>query len=406
MKMNKKAVMAVSLVVGAIMLTTSAFANFVNSSGYDNCKNSLKKMIGDRNHTLDMRYEMFVDDTSIGLATYKELLNLDSDDSKLNLVYTTENQDYRRQENTYFQDGERISKTTYEDLTGENDTSEYYHGREYYIDDLDPNVGYLFEINDAEDEKTVEKIVRFAELGCDLIVGDLKNNVILVDSDDEKDTYAIDLTSYQIPEIVSAGMSLIFAEGNSYYMENKPADVDEMMRDEPLALLGTDPVIDGGKATVTIDSEGRMLNIYGELSVSGTDPFGNDHTFKMVVDINGSDYGTTVPERIDITGKAVERASKWRENRVKNIEDMLAVDDLDSETREDLQDELEELKQTLEDIANGNMDEGTDEKAVETTEVTENPDGSVEVKIADDANSSSIGIIGGSDGPTTVYISD
>lgn len=407
MKMNKKIVMAVSVAVGAVMLTTSAFANFVNASGYNSCKSALKNMIGDRNHTYDMSFEMVIDDTSIGTAKYRELLNMDSENAKFNRIYSSEDADFRVQENSYFQDGERISKTIYEDLkTGETEINRY-NGGEYYIDDEDPCVGYLFEIDDGEDRKKLDKVIRFMELGCDLIVGDLKNNVILIDSDDTKDTYAIDLAGYQIPEIISTGMSVIFAEGNSYYTEHPYDNVQELWNDNPIALLGTDPVIDGGKATVSVDKEGRLSNLHGELSVSGTDPFGDDHTLKVTIDINGSDYGTTEPERIDLTGKVVERQSMWRESRVKNIENMLLEnEDLDSETREDLQEELENLQEELNDIANGNMDEATDETA-ETTEVTENPDGSVDVRISDTgANSSSIGVIGGSDGPTSIYVAN
>ena len=45
MKFNKKSIMAISLVVGAVMLSTSAFANYINSSGYTACKEAGKKLL-------------------------------------------------------------------------------------------------------------------------------------------------------------------------------------------------------------------------------------------------------------------------------------------------------------------------------------------------------------------------
>jgi hypothetical protein len=139
--------------------------------------------------------------------------------------------------------------------------------------------------NDTEEEKkTNERIIRFAELAMDTVIGDLKNNIVYVSGDDNSSTYEINLDAVQIPELVNAGLSAMFSSMNEY--DNN----------DPYMILGTDPIVKNASMKFTVDNEGRLTD--GTANVTMT---GEGHDAAVDISIKLSDYGTTKPQRVDIS---------------------------------------------------------------------------------------------------------
>ena len=389
MKFNKKSIMAISLVVGAVMLSTSAFANYINSSGYTACKEAGKRLLKEKNYTLALDGKVNIDDEEAYSTNIKQLLDADGD-VKLNLISKSTDCGDVTENEEYFQDGQRITghKYTYTETDGSvttnNDMEYYVHDDEMYSSD---SVGDLFNVSENSND-LIDKEIRFAELAMDAVVGDLKNNVILVNTDNDINTYAIDLESYQIPEIVNVGLSLAtgFAVPDYEYTEE---ELQQEYKYSPGLKVAKDMKVDNGNLKVGLDNEGRLVSADCTINFSGKDLSDNPHNASIVFSISVSDYGTTQPQRFDISGKKVSYTSQWREDRIIDIENELQDEDLTEEDRKYLEDEKKDLQEQIE-------NNSADSEYAPTAEEPE--------KAAAVQETASVGIIGGADGPTSIIV--
>ena len=60
-----------------------------------------------------------------------------------------------------------------------------------------------------------DKMVKFLSVFADTVVGDLKNNVVLVNDEDGIRSYSLDVTADQVPALISAGLDLVLAQENT-----------------------------------------------------------------------------------------------------------------------------------------------------------------------------------------------
>lgn len=70
---------------------------------------------------------------------------------------------------------------------------------------------------------------------------------------------------------------------------------------DPYTLLGTDPIVKNVSVKFTVDNEGRFTNLNAEASMVGNDSNGEKHEATVNITLDMSDYGTTKPERVDIS---------------------------------------------------------------------------------------------------------
>ena len=101
----------------------------------------------------------------------------------------------------------------------------------------------------------------------------------------------MNLDAIQIPEVANAGLSAMFSENI--------ADSDD--DSDPYILLGTDPIVKNVSVKFTVDNEGRFTNLNAEASMVGNDSNGEKHEATVNITLDMSDYGTTKPERVDIS---------------------------------------------------------------------------------------------------------
>lgn len=286
MKSNKKKItMAIGMVLGVTVLAGATFASYNTSNGYDVAKTAVKGLMKNENYTANMTTKISLDGKEISSDTLKELYDRNGD-VKINKENKVSSYDYNNEYREWVQDDTNIISSTHYD--GEKTTFVEENASEYQnlFGEFDK-----FYTEDANEDKRNQKMVNFVELIADTMIGDLKNNIIYVSGDDNSSTYEMNLDAIQIPEVANAGLSAIFSENI--------ADSDD--GSDPYTLLGTDPIVKNVSVKFTVDNEGRFTNLNAEASMVGNDSNGEKHEATVNITLDMSDYGTTKPERVDIS---------------------------------------------------------------------------------------------------------
>lgn len=285
MKSNKKKItMAIGMALGVTVLAGAAFASYNTSNGYDVAKTAVKGLLKNENYTANMTAKISIDGNEISSDTAKELYDRNGD-VKINKEHTVSSQNYNVENKTWLQDNTNITLMTRRD--GEKATLVEENASDYLI----VNGGFdEFYTEDANEDKRNQKMVNFVELIGDTLIGDLKNNIIYVSGDDNSSTYEMNLDAIQIPEVANAGLSVMFNPTGDAYDDS-----------EPYTLLGTDPIVKNVSVKFTVDNEGRFTNLNAEASMVGNDSNGEKHEATVNITLDMSDYGTTKPERVDIS---------------------------------------------------------------------------------------------------------
>lgn len=195
-KGRKHVVTATCLLVGMFVLTTAVYANYDDARGYTNYKDAVKNLVFyEDNFTANGEMAVLVDNEK--MASMGGTFRLDNDD----LYISTSSQDSFGQENDKYESVE-ITKD----------------GKKYYYSP-DSNSYSVYEDVDSDfrpdmSDPTIKKSIKFAELFADTMVGDLKNNFVLTSKDGDNRNYSVNVSGSQIPEVVNAGISLMFTAAN------------------------------------------------------------------------------------------------------------------------------------------------------------------------------------------------
>ncbi|WP_312091807.1 hypothetical protein [Aminipila sp.] len=195
-KGKKHAVTAVCLLAGMFVLTSSVYANYDNARGYTNYKEAVKDLIlYEDNFSAEGDMSIFVDGEKV--AATKATFKVDGKDYYIRTAMEEELSGKGKQyENIQIHQGGKL----------------YYYYPEtnsYWISENAE--GFRPDMSDP----AVKKGIRFVELFADAMVGDLKNNFVLTSKEGDNRTYSVDVSGSQIPEIVHAGLSLVFTASNT-----------------------------------------------------------------------------------------------------------------------------------------------------------------------------------------------
>lgn len=341
MKKRKHLLTAGCLVTGLLVLSTAVYANYDDAKGYSNYKEALKDLAFEQtNYSIDYKMGFSFDGKDLQNITGK--LKYDNGDQSHEMSLA-------------------------DNMRAKPDSSkviQYHHGKQSTYYDVDTNMYSQYEDSASTgpaiplNESVEKKAVRFVELMADTMVGDLKNNIVLnsVDEDGVRN-YSIDVSGNQIPEVVNAGLSLMFTayntdssnrdgmimrasyendltdeqwesyqdvlenknykgvvyilEDGSYeyyktYDEYKTAVLGNSVEPDDIFIqLGESPYIDSVVCKVGIDKEGRLVSNYLEASLVGKDKNGKKHVAKVVIDASIFDYGNTAADVFDPAGKVL-----------------------------------------------------------------------------------------------------
>lgn len=286
---QKKLTMAVGMALGVTVLAGAAFASYNTSNGYEVGKTAAKGLLNNENYTMDANLRVLIDGEEMTSLTINELYDRNGDVQLNRSEKSTASDEFgdyfgrTTEYKAYKQDGDYISTYYYINEDGNKDEStSVYKNSPYMGRSSCDSMGD----SDEDDRETVDKIVRFVELIGDTVVGDLKNNIVYVSGDDNSSTYEISLDAMQIPEFVNAGMSAMFSSMKQYADES----------DDPFMMFGTDPIVKNASLKFTVDKEGRLTDAAAAAAMSG-----EGHELGMEMSLKMSDYGTTQPQRLDVS---------------------------------------------------------------------------------------------------------
>lgn len=308
---NKYVKTAICFGVGAVLLTAAVFANYDNANGYSVCKGAIKGLLFETNFTANYQMDLKLDGESLTHVEGVHQTNGGGDPSRYNSTSET----------TRYKPGAE-PVTSGSDYINQGDQSIIIYTRgdgtkESYANKIYPNI-----VNGVEEKEDgslignrgdmVEKAINFGEKLCDTLVGDLKNSFILSENKDGVRTYDVSLTGSQMPDLVSAGTSLMVssikegvernreyrAQNPEYYQGEQYLDIDDLLYEKLFA--GGEPMIDSVSGTMGVNEKDQPTLMKGSLTVTGYDEGGQSHTMEISVEVNLSDYGTTAIQPVDL----------------------------------------------------------------------------------------------------------
>lgn len=180
--------------VGVLVLSVSAFAAYGSTSGYGKYKDAVTNLVvNSDNMTMKVSSDLSYD----GDMPFKTVM-------------------------VYKQDGKNSS-------THEKDMSKGSEGSdEYFYSVIDGTATSFFKDSDEYSQfpdesdgtflnmgKYSDKVVKFASLFADTVLGDLKNNVVLVGDEDGIRSYSLDVSAEQVPALINAGIDLVLTQENT-----------------------------------------------------------------------------------------------------------------------------------------------------------------------------------------------
>lgn len=279
---NKKLMMALSFTLGATLLVSTAFADIVSTSGYEQLKQTIKYTSTSCNKNLDS----FTTQFSVTIKDNEKVLFTSIQTDKYDNV-----------------SGSTEHKSTTNYCNGSTDTNESYSDKKcniWYNSWNDTYQIYEYEketkntpfedILKKDEMKDVEKII-------DAGVGNLKDYVLVEEKTDGSKEFSGSLDDAQIPALVNAISSFAFKRTIPDFSEEMGDDFSKIQND-----VFIKSVI--GKATVNKD--GILERIYGAGIISGKDENGTSHDLTLEVLIRLYDINSTVVTKPDLSGKKTE----------------------------------------------------------------------------------------------------
>ncbi len=294
MVIKKKTKAIISLALGTVMFTTTAIAQVLSKSGYDQLKDSVKYTVescttGLSSYTIDSA--VIIKDNSTVILSHNSVVKTDVSNGVKEDISTSLEGSTKR-ENYYYSDrNSYISKNSNDDVYYIN---EYTSPREN-ISPRNP-----FKEKEAAD---VEKIV-------DALVGSLKDAVVVTENSEGSKTLSGSLTESQIPALINAVVSLQSKREFGYRSDNQG----------DMPKITNDVFVKEVKGNMVTTKEGFIESVLGTGVISGKDDNGKEHnlTFELLAKI--SNVNSTKVSKPDLSGKKVEKNREQDYSRLSNPE--------------------------------------------------------------------------------------
>ncbi|WML34776.1 hypothetical protein [Clostridium sp. OS1-26] len=293
MKFKKKTAMILSFAVGTLMFATTAMAEVVSKSGYDQLKDSLKYTAEScttklSNYTADVSF--VAKDNGTLIYSENSLNKYDTSKKAMENV-STRVEGSTKKENYYYSDKNGfISKNS------------------------DQNVYYVSEYTSPREEvRSFENPFKQKEAGdveriADALVGNLKDSVVVTQNPDGSKELSGSLSEAQIPALVNAVVSL--QSKNTF--GNRPNNENNMPK------ITKDIFVKEVKGKMITGKDGLIQSVLGTGVLSGKDESGKEHniTFELLVKITG--VNSTTVKKPDLSGKKVEKSIERDYSKLSN----------------------------------------------------------------------------------------
>jgi len=319
MKLQKKPLMLFSVLIGVVLLASTAFADSMTKTGYEELKDSVKftaASIGNGVDSGTISISYVLKDNEKVLATQTNVRKMDVK----NII--TENK------GTLVIDGVTVQNTySYSDKDSSINYDQYsdtYYVSKFIINNPAPEVtayGNRIFTNPFTNQSAmdVEKIF-------DAAIGNLKNYVFLTVNDDKSKVFTGSLSDAQIPALINAlvsfGSKQMFSTNNTSanYAKDMPAvsaiehsqgaiapeGVQPKSITQPnLPEITGDVFVKNVNGKVTVNKDGLIESVYFYGVLSGKDAQGVIHDLSIEALVKLENINSTIITKPDLTGKKV-----------------------------------------------------------------------------------------------------
>jgi hypothetical protein len=297
-KLRKKTAMVLSFTLGSLMFASTAMAEVMSKSGYDQLKDALKFTADGcsstlKNYTMD--YSLVLKDNDKILESVEQVNKYDllkkafeNTNKNVDNIAGTSNEGY------YYSDENCV-------ISHSNNDENYYESD--YEKKVTPQIfDNPFRAKEAGD---IEKIV-------DAFVGNLKDYVVVKDNSDGSKELSGSLNESQIPTLADALVSYELKNelNNSYRnSQNNPNAAKN------LVFVTKDIYVKEVKGKAVIDKTGLIQSILGTGVVSGRDDKDKEHNYTFEILGKLVDVNSTTVSKPDLKGKTVQKSVQNPENQ-------------------------------------------------------------------------------------------
>jgi hypothetical protein len=282
MKTKKKTVILVGFILGAVLFTTTALADIVTKSGYDQLKDALKltaENCSDKFDSFTWELSYAIQDNGKILASENSTEKYDRKKSATESISHSERVNGQKYNSNSFRD--RTSIITYSASDQTCYVTEFTQERK-------PQEVFFtnpFKENRAED---IEKI-------ADALVGSLKDYVVVTENPDGGKLLSGSLTEVQIPPLVNAVASFYSKQEFTGYGDSN----------DRRPYITRDIFVKEIKGTASLNKDGILESILGTVVLSGKDEQGEVHSISIEVLGKLTDINATTVSKPDLTGKNI-----------------------------------------------------------------------------------------------------
>ena len=302
MKLNKKTATIVSFAIGTIMFTTTAMAQVLTKSGYDQLKDSFKYTAESAttklsSYTGDISF--IIKDNSNIVYSMDELSKADVTNGVKETVTTRTEGSTKSEDYNYADKNSIISKNGQQNI--------------YYLSEVTNPQNIAVSSNPFKQAGAadIEKI-------ADAIVGNLKDAVVVTQNSDGSKALSGSLSESQIPALINAVVSLQSKSlfGNT---ANNPNNNSKMPN------ITSDIFVKDVKGNMLTTKDGFIQSILGSGVISGKDAKGTEHklTFELLAKM--TNVNATKVSKPDLSGKKVEKNIQQDFSKLTNPEKYIGL---------------------------------------------------------------------------------
>lgn len=289
--LKKRTIAGLSVLVGGIMLVTTAFAGISGSSGYDAYKSALKNTIVQKSITANMQVSLKDNDKSLLdlVSVYKTNSNAKTMSNSTDIKTGSSQKSFQ----TYSTEGKTITK---------NSDSDVYSVMESNGKGIDKNKMELTGTRKEQAMKSAEKIV-------DALVGNLQTYVNKTQNSGGTSEITLKLSDGQIPAVANAVISFAMEQSAYRTNENRLAKMGHMGMPNivnDLPKLTGDVTVKSVEMDAVVTAGNLIQKQTVKIMITGKDANGTAHDVELGMNGLFSAFNATTPNTIDLTGKNVK----------------------------------------------------------------------------------------------------
>lgn len=288
--MNKKLTTILATVaVGGVLLGTSAYAAISSSSGYDVYKQAFKNTYGVSSIT--PRTAVTVKDNGKLVLKVDSVSEIDKANNSMSNNVTVSSGGLQKTMEIYSQDGKTIMKSSDSDVYNVMDNS----GKRIHRMDRKEE--------DPERFEDIENVV-------DAFAGSVQNFINLSENPDGTKEVSLQMSDTQVSPVINAAASLVVRNtGKGGHSGGHMGNVFDSSLQEQLPKLVDNIKVSRVEVEAKIN-KGNLIQEQSEIFViTGTDSSGKTHEVVVDIDTDFSNYNSTKPDKVDLSGKQVKQIS-------------------------------------------------------------------------------------------------